>query len=146
MDAGLRRLLMLVALMVMVDASAEVLPDPTRPAIDLDAPEGAAAEGGRPAVQQASGLHSIIISPLFRGAIINGKTVRQGESYGGAKLVEVHENWIVLESAKGRRVMELFPSVNIKKNRAERPVTGGETEEDTPGGSDQPDKVAGEKR
>jgi MSHA biogenesis protein MshK len=108
-------------------AAAEPLLDPTRPAIDLSADAG----GEAPVAAAPKGLQSIIISPQYRAAIINGETVRLGGKSGDSRLVEVRENSVVLQNARGRRVMELFPTVSIKKNvaepqrnRAEEPISG----------------------
>lgn len=92
-------------------ATADSLPDPTRPAIDLSA-----GAGGEAQVSSApKGLQSIIISPQYRAAIINGETVRLGGKSGDSRLVEVREDSVVLQNAQGRRVMELFPKVNIRQ-------------------------------
>jgi hypothetical protein len=40
---------------------------------------------------------------------------------GDSTLVEVHESRVVLKSAQGRRVMELFPGVRMNKREAGLP-------------------------
>ena len=122
MVTGLKILPSVLMLCIAQGASAEPLPDPTRPAIDLAAGSGA----GRvletvPAEAVPHGLQSVIISPQHRAAIINGETVDLGGKYGNSRLVEVRENSVVLESSHGRRVMEMFPKVNIKKNEMVQP-------------------------
>src|SRR5512144_2472528 len=116
MVTDLRMLLTAVLLCATQVATAETLPDPTRPAIDLGAASGAG--GAAPAEAVPQGLQSIIVSPHYRAAIINGETVILGGKIGDSTLVEVRENSVVLQNAQGRRVMELFPKVNIKKNEA----------------------------
>lgn len=116
MAASIRSLLALMLLSLLWNAAAEPLPDPTRPSIDLS--NGAGGAGGVdtvPVEPVSQGLQSIIIAPHYRAAIINGETVNLGGKLGDSKLVEVRESSVVLQNAHGRRVMELFPKVSIKK-------------------------------
>lgn len=118
MVTDLRMLLAALLLCATEMALAETLPDPTRPAIDLGAGAGGQASAVAPVEAAPQGLQSIIISPQYRAAIINGETVRLGGKVGNSTLVEVRESSVVLQNAQGRRVMELFPKVDIKKNEA----------------------------
>ncbi len=117
MAPGLRLLLTTLLLCAAGMAAAESLPDPTRPAIDLGGGAGGVAATAE-AETAARGLQTIIISPQYRAAIINGATVRLGGRIGDSTLIEVRESSVVLQSAHGRRVLELFPKVSIKKNEA----------------------------
>jgi MSHA biogenesis protein MshK len=99
-------------------AAADTLPDPTLPAIDLNSSGAGSAKDVVPDEPVSRGLQSIIISPQYSAAIINGETVRLGGKSGDSRLVEVRESSVVLQNAQGRRVVELFPKVNIKKNEA----------------------------
>lgn len=122
MATGLRTLLATLLLCLPPAAAAEALPDPTRPAIDLT---GGAEGGTAPAEAAPRGLQSTIISPQYRAAIINGETVRLGGKSGDSRLVEVRENSVILQDARGRRrLMELFPQVSIKKNKAAQKGAG----------------------
>ncbi len=115
MATNLRTLSFALLLGAVQAAQAEGLPDPTRPAIDL----GGGGAGVAPQVEAAPrGLQSILIAPGHRAAIINGQAVTLGDKVGDARLVEVHESSVVLQGPHGRRVMELFPGVNMKKNGA----------------------------
>ncbi len=105
-------------------AAAESLPDPTRPAVNLGL--GASGETETETEAAPPGLQTIIISPEYRAAIINGETVRLGGKSGDSTLVEVRESSVVLQNAQGRRVLELFPKVNIKKNDAASPAKRGQ--------------------
>jgi MSHA biogenesis protein MshK len=116
MATGMRMLLTSCLLCVSQIAMAGPLPDPTRPAIDMNSSGTGGGVMRRNAVPR--GLQSVIISPHYRAAIINGKTVRLGGEYGNSRLVEVRENSVVLQNTRGRRVLELFPKVNIKKIEA----------------------------
>ncbi len=98
-------------------ATAEPLPDPTRP------PQGISATAGQndhvtgqaaPAAT-SKGLQFIIIAPGRRAAIINGRTVELGGKYGDATLVEINEGSVVLLDAQGKRIsFNMFPGVGIK--------------------------------
>jgi MSHA biogenesis protein MshK len=121
--------------------AAESLPDPTRPAIDLN---GSGENTPVQAEVATVGLQSTIISPEYRAAVINGKTVRLGGSYGDSKLIEVRENSIVLQNARGTRVMELFPKVNIKKNKAAQ--RNSQHVPEVAGEADLPEKAVGENK
>ena len=90
-------------------ASAQALTDPTRPPAEISAPPP------QTAAPKESGLQSVIISPARRAAIINGQTVELGAKQGDAKLVEVSESGVILQGPQGRRVLALFPGVDMKK-------------------------------
>lgn len=120
MATGLRLLLAACSLCVLQIATAEPLPDPTRPAIDLNSSGAGSASDVAPDEAVPRGLQSVIISPQYRAAIINGETVRLGGEYGNSRLVEVRENSVVLQNRQGQRVLELFPKVNMKKIEAFR--------------------------
>jgi MSHA biogenesis protein MshK len=114
MATGMRILLAWLILGAWQIASADALPDPTRPSIDLGS--GSAVDVAPVEAATSHGLQSIIISPQHRAAIINGQMVQQGDKFGDATLLEVREGSVVLQNARGQRVMELFPKVSIKKN------------------------------
>ena len=143
MAAGLRILSVTLLCCLSQPAAAE-LPDPTRPAIDLSSGGGsggvAATSADAPEEVAQRGLQTVIISPQYRAAIINGETVRLGENYGEAKLVEVRENSVVLQNAQGRRVLELFPRVGMKKSAAQK---NDREQENGSGPQGLPEKAAG---
>jgi hypothetical protein len=117
MATGLRILLTAWLLCFVQSAAAEdALPDPTRPSIDLNSSGADSKTDVIPDEAASHGLQSIIISPRYRAAIINGETVMIGGKTGDSKLVEVRETSVVLQNAQGTRVVELFPKVSIKKN------------------------------
>lgn len=87
---------------------AQALADPTKPPAELSARPGAF-------VPEGNDLQSIIISPTRHAAIINGQTVELGGKAGDVRLIEVSEGGVVLQGAKGRQVLTLFPNVKINK-------------------------------
>jgi MSHA biogenesis protein MshK len=126
-------------------ATGEELPDPTRPAVDLGGGQGGAAtEAEMSAQRPKEGLQTIIIAPGHRLAVINGQTVPLGGSYAGAKLVEIREDSVVLQGAQGTKIMELFPKVNIRKNKSASQA-GVSKPEDGTGTGEQPEAVGGKK-
>lgn len=94
---------------------AQALSDPTKPPAELSAHPGAAAP-------EDDGLQSIIISPTRRAAIINGQTVELGGKAGDVSLIEVNESGVVLQGAKGRQVLTLFPDVKINRKALVPPM------------------------
>lgn len=95
-------------------AWGEDLLDPTRPPAAVATPAGASAtEPPKPA-----GLQSVIISKNRSAAIIDGQTVELGGKYGDVRLIEVSDTGVILQGARGRRVvMTLFPDVSLSKKK-----------------------------
>lgn len=141
MATGLKMLLAALLLCAPQIAAAEPLPDPTLPAIDLNSSGMGAAADVVPEDAVPRGLQSVIISPDYRAAIINGETVTQGGKYGDSRLVEVRENSVVLQNAQGRRVLELFPKVSIRKSEPVPQERGAQ--EKTSGQTNLPEQDAG---
>lgn len=110
----------LLAVLSVVTATAEELPDPTRPPAALAAP--ATSAGKSAGATRPTGLQSTIISRSRRAAIIDGKTVELWAKHGNAQLVEVNEGSVVLQGAQTRQVLTLFPDVKIRQ----RPAKSGE--------------------
>ncbi len=110
----------LLLLLVVQPLSAEMLSDPTRPAATLEVGE-AVGSATLDDVSQTQGLHLIIIKKNRRAAIIDGQTVELGGKVGDARLVEVHEDRVVLLGSGGRREMKLYPRVSIR--RADKVIT-----------------------
>lgn len=111
-------------------AFAADLPDPTRPPALIS---GVVAESEsllekRLGEHRVSGLQSTIISASRRAAIIDGRTIELGAKYGDARLIEINEGSIVLQTAQKRRVMTMFPDLKMsqRETRANKapPITG----------------------
>jgi MSHA biogenesis protein MshK len=99
--------------------SIELLPDPTKPAVDLSSKGsgtgGAGSSDAAVPVVVKEVLQSVIISPQYRAAVINDETVILGGKFRGATLTEVRESSVLLVDAQGKRVLELFPGVRFSK-------------------------------
>ena len=85
------------------------LTDPTRPPAVLSAP-GAGA-GPAPAAASGPQLQSILISLRPGGrrvAVIDGKTLRQGERINGAVVEAILPTEVVLRKGNQRQILKLF--------------------------------------
>lgn len=99
-------------------ARAENVPDPTRPPMVTQSP----AVGG--AVASSLVLQSVLISPRLKVAIINGETVKLGDSYGAAKVVKISESGVVLDTDGKLQTLKLFPGVEKELPQAQEASAG----------------------
>ena len=102
-----------------VHAADEQLDDPTRPAVTLGSGSSGLEELSKPVALPPAGLQSVIISSKRQAAIINGTEVEVGHKYGDAVLTMVNETCVVLVGVQGRKVMHMFPAVNVTKNETD---------------------------
>lgn len=107
-----RRGLAAVAMLAMAAgalAQDSALPDPTRPPVSLSAP--LVGPGGPSAPSAQPQLQSILISLRAGGrrvAVIDGKTLRQGDRIGSAVVESIHATEVVLRTGKQRQALKLF--------------------------------------
>lgn len=90
-------------------ASAQALVDPTRPPASMDARPDATGQAG----DGLPRLQSILIAPGAGGrrvAVIDGETVRLGDSYKGARVARMTQSEVVLERGRERQVLRLEPA------------------------------------
>ncbi|MHA4871184.1 MSHA biogenesis protein MshK [Duganella sp. PWIR1] len=102
----MKRLLCTVLLLTGA-AQAQTLVDPTQPP-----PESRLLPTSEAAVATPTGpqLQSVLIGSRGREvAVIDGQTVRKGEKFNGAVLVEVRKNQVVLQNGRSKQVLTLFP-------------------------------------
>ena len=95
------------------------LVDPTRPppavlaGLAKDAPKAAAPS--RTALTEDTTLKLQMLNPSQQYAVINGKAVRLGGMVEGAKLVEIRNDGVVLQSPEGvKETISLYPGVRIR--------------------------------
>ncbi|RNF27813.1 hypothetical protein NM04_26580 [Massilia aurea] len=107
MDEAVKNLFLtaLACLALAQPAAAQALLDPTRPPPGMDriAPELAAAD-------DAPRLQSVLIARHAGGrhvAVIDGETVRLGESFKGARVARVSANEVVLVRGAERQVLRM---------------------------------------
>jgi MSHA biogenesis protein MshK len=112
------RLLAACLLVCAVQARAQGLVDPTRP------PPEAMQQGGAPVAEASDAaprLQSVLIGEHGRAvAVIDGQTVRRGQKYKGAVLVEVGKNKVVLQRGAVRQVLTLYPQAGDKTAARQR--------------------------
>lgn len=85
-------------------AGAQSLADPTRPPVVLAASAAGGAEDGLPRLQ------SVLISPRSGGrhvAVIDGETVRLGDSFRGARVARMSQGEVELVRGRERQVLRL---------------------------------------
>jgi MSHA biogenesis protein MshK len=91
-----------------VAAGAQNLADPTMPPAESRLLPSGAPDA--PAVSAGPQLQSVLIGSRGREvAVIDGQTVRKGEKFQGAVLVEVGKNRVVLQNGRHKQVLTLFP-------------------------------------
>lgn len=107
MDEAVKKLILTVSVglaLAHLPASAQALLDPTRP------PAGIGQAAGDAAVSSGPRLQSILISPRAGGrhvAIIDGDTVRLGDTWKGARVAAMSRNEVVLVRGAERQVLRL---------------------------------------
>ena len=85
-------------------AGAQSLADPTRPPARLDSSRADGLEAGLPRLQ------SVLISPRAGGrhvAVIDGETVRLGDSFRGARVARMTQTEVELVRGRERQVLRL---------------------------------------
>lgn len=94
-----------------VQAQAQALQDPTRPALIEIAP---VADGQAATPEQGPRLQSVLISPQRKLAIISGETYRLGQMVGAAKLVQIAADAVVLQQDGKQQVLLMYPGLEKK--------------------------------
>jgi MSHA biogenesis protein MshK len=103
------KLLAAVCALGAVAAHAQALVDPTRPPASLLRASGAQAV----AAPQGPRLQSILISRAPGGrhiAVIDGQTVRPGDTFKGARVERMTQTEVVLSKDGRKQVLKLFPA------------------------------------
>jgi MSHA biogenesis protein MshK len=94
-------------------AGAQALQDPTRPPAALMAGPGAAAEASGAPANRAPQLQSVLVSRQPGGrhvAVIDGETLRPGDTYRGARVARIEQNEVELVRGRTRQVLRLNPA------------------------------------
>ena len=92
-------------------AVSEGLADPTRPNSWAQVLAPAAVTQEAPTFA----LESIIYSPSRRVAVINGRTLAEGESLGSLTLLKVDRRQVTVRIDKQRRVLLLKPISDVRR-------------------------------
>jgi MSHA biogenesis protein MshK len=111
-----RHLAACLALLAASGAGAQALQDPTRPpAAATPTPVASGSVSAGPQLQ------SILIARAAGGrhvAVIDGETVRLGETFHGAKVARIGENEVVLVRGGERQVLRLYADATDGRDRA----------------------------
>ena len=86
---------------------ADVLPDPTRPAVGWNATASASASP----IPSGPQLQAIRIQGLQRSALISGESVTIGSIIEGATITRIDEDRVWLRGPQGVQQLKLFPEV-----------------------------------
>ena len=106
MDEAVKKLtlaLSLAGLLTTLPAGAQALADPTRPPAALDSSRLDAGVG-------LPRLQSVLIAPRAGGrqvAVIDGETVRLGDSFRGARVARMSQTEVELVRGRERQVLRL---------------------------------------
>lgn len=106
MDEAVKKLTLalgLTSLLASLPAAAQALADPTRPPAALDTGRPDAAPG-------LPRLQSVLIAPRAGGrhvAVIDGETVRLGDSFRGARVARMSQTEVELVRGRERQVLRL---------------------------------------
>jgi MSHA biogenesis protein MshK len=125
MDEAVKRALLACSLLAAASlAAAQALQDPTRPPASLMTRQaaGADAQAGAP-VKKAPRLQSVLIARQPGGrhvAVIDGETLRLGDSYQGARVTRIEQNEVELSRGNARQVLKLNAAVPLGSGAIER--------------------------
>ena len=104
-------------------AGAQALQDPTRPPAALMAGQGAAGQAAAPAAERTPQLQSVLIARQPGGrhvAVIDGETLRLGDSYKGARVARIEQDEVELVRGRTRQVLTLNAAAEPKAGAIER--------------------------
>ena len=90
--------------------------DPTRPAYSVAATGAVAARPTGPALQ------STFISASQRRAVINGRSYKVGDSYGGGKITDIQTYEVVVKQANRETRLRLLPKLAKQTHVVKVPV------------------------
>ncbi|QOL49100.1 hypothetical protein [Massilia litorea] len=91
-------------------AGAQALQDPTRPPASLMAGQGTGGQEAAAPVNRAPQLQSVLVSRQPGGrhvAVIDGETLRVGDSYKGARVARIGQDEVELVRGRTRQVLKL---------------------------------------
>lgn len=85
---------------------ADMPRDPTQP------PAGINAAGTNTGTAAGTQIQSITISGNRRYAMINGITMKPGDTISEGRIVKITENSVIVKSANGLTTLKMFPDVD----------------------------------
>ena len=118
-------------LLAFANAHAQPIADPTRPP-----PAWIVSEGGEKAPEKSEGrtegsggeaVQLLLVGKTRRYAIVRGDLVGEKPAAGGARIVEIKRNDLVVNSERGRETLNLFP--DVQKTPPRKPAGMGNREQ-----------------
>ena len=104
-------------------AAAQALQDPTRPPANLMSRQAGAVDSAAAPVKKAPRLQSVLIARQPGGrhvAVIDGETLRIGDSYQGARVTRIEQNEVELSRGNARQVLKLNAAMPANAGAIER--------------------------
>ena len=114
-------LLIVPAIVIAPNASAESLPDPTRPSNYSEVTD---IKAQLPKEFISWNVAAIRSSATGRNAIVNGRLVKVGDEIDTATIVDITSNSVVLAHDSKRLVLKLIPA-EIKKIHSDTSIQNG---------------------
>ena len=111
------RVLAIAAMLISANASAQSLPDPTRPPSYLPAP--ASNETTETITAASHRLSAIRIGAGGNTAVIDGRVVRIGDRVGEAVVRVINADGVTIEDQLGRRKLSLI-DVSVRSRASAR--------------------------
>lgn len=110
----MRETAFLLALLAAFAADGAPFADPFRPPRQVEPP--AVGEDTRAA--GAPRLESVLIAPDRRIAVISGQQYREGERFGGARILRISESEVVIRHPDRDEKLTLFPEGGKRSSAA----------------------------
>jgi MSHA biogenesis protein MshK len=124
MDEAVKRTFACGLLVCASLAAAQALQDPTRPPANLVARQAGAFDTAAAApAKQAPRLQSVLIARQAGGrhvAVIDGETLRIGDSYQGARVTRIEPDEVELSRGNARQVLKLNAAAPAHAGAIER--------------------------
>lgn len=106
-----------VSLFMLNTAHAEMLLDPTRP------PDALLSSTDGEVYPTTPVLQSVVLSPAYKAAVINGEKVMLGSKYEGATLIKLNDHEAVLRNPdKSLQKLKMNDAVNKKVTSPISPI------------------------
>ncbi|MGK0380841.1 MAG: MSHA biogenesis protein MshK [Flavobacteriales bacterium] len=106
--------LLLVLCICLTNVQANTLQDPTRPS--QNKPIFNTGQSSSVLAHSALKLTAIINSNEYKQAIINGRSVAEGQQVQGYRVILISQNHVILDGLEGKQTLFVNNNNNIKKD------------------------------
>ena len=118
--AFISRYLLATAYACMATASgAAITQDPTQPPLTMAAP---GSSGSRANTPPSSTIQSITRRGGQHYAMINGETVKAGDTVSEGRIVQITDNAVIIRSTAGLTTLKIFPDVDKRLHTHTKPA------------------------